>query len=78
MAKRQTVNVWEVLQWECPVCCESNEGESWLQRGDEVICEACQTVHVVEDHYADCRPSALSDGPRLLEKPKLKRKAVKR
>lgn len=61
MAKRKTmesVNVWEVLRWSCPMCGEPNDGESWLERGDVVDCEGCGNSFEVDSHYASCRPES--------------------
>ena len=56
MESKQTVNVSEILIWECPECCSENRGPSWLLSGDSVKCEQCGTQCVVAEHYADCRP----------------------
>ncbi len=57
MAKKPKVNVSEVLQWECPNCCNYIDGEGWLRKGDEVACDQCGQRAIVDEHYCDCRPS---------------------
>lgn len=57
MAKKLKVNVFEQLHWECPNCCEDNAGPSWLLRGDTITCKSCGCQCIVDEHYADCRPS---------------------
>lgn len=57
MARRkQSVDVWECLKWECPNCCETNDGPSWLERGDEVQCPECGCSATVAGQTAECRP----------------------
>jgi hypothetical protein len=52
------VNVWEVLRWTCPNCFRDNDEQSYLERGDKVVCVSCGSKHTVAEHYADCRPSS--------------------
>lgn len=64
----ESVSLWEVQKWECPVCCEDNQTETRVN-GDEVTCESCGETFVVDGVCSACRPE--SD-------PKPKRKAVRR
>jgi hypothetical protein len=57
MEKRNKINVFEALCWECPNCTAENQGPSWLLRGDVVTCNTCKKESVVDEHYADCRPA---------------------
>lgn len=63
------VNVTEVLEWECPYCCQENHAPGWARRGDNLVCPKCTRASVLAEQYCDCRPMKFDGKKATIEQP---------